>query len=89
MNLDAIEEVRGSDTSILSFVAMGDEGQRKREETDEFKREDMRIEVRESEISPSSEETFDYRRGSNDELIEEADVGMAVPYKQHPVRSSW
>ncbi|CAD6440051.1 b628435a-f7c9-414c-9f17-943939478156 [Sclerotinia trifoliorum] len=92
MNLDAIEEVRGSDTSLSSFVHIGLESDRERT-SNEYKGVDI---VENRDIGSRSEETFDYARtftrtstrNSKDVLIDEVDSGMAVPPKSHLSRSS-
>ncbi|KAB8300366.1 hypothetical protein EYC80_000549 [Monilinia laxa] len=89
-NLDAIEEVRGSNNSISSFVNEGSEGDRRRR-SDDSKAHDMGLEVRDGDMTPRSDEVFDYRRGSKDELIEgvRADMDVAIPGRAHLPRSSW
>ncbi|ESZ90857.1 hypothetical protein SBOR_8749 [Sclerotinia borealis F-4128] len=86
-NLDAIEEVGGSDTSISSFVNIGGEGERERK-SDDSEGEVMGMGMRDGAVSPRSGDTFDYRRTSKDELIDEVDVGVAIPYKAHLPRFS-
>lgn len=89
-NLDAIEEVRGSDTSISSFVNGQSERDRSRR-GDDFKGHDVRLEIRDGGMTPRSDEMFDYRRDSKDELIEdvEKDMHVAIPGRAHLPRSSW
>lgn len=82
-NLDAIEEIGASETSISSFVDVGAIDIRERER-DDFKGDDMEIRVIGVEkMSPRSNDTYYHPENSKDELIEDADVGMAIPYRYH------
>ncbi|KAI9646525.1 hypothetical protein NHQ30_004518 [Ciborinia camelliae] len=94
-NLDAIEEVMGNETTITSFGHVRGQGNRGRS-SDDSKGTDLGIgmememgimEMRDGEISARTADTFDFRRSSKDELIDEVDIGM-IPYNPHPRQSS-
>ncbi|APA07748.1 hypothetical protein sscle_03g025180 [Sclerotinia sclerotiorum 1980 UF-70] len=92
INLDAIEEVRGSDTSLSSFVHTGLKSNSERK-SNEYKGADI---VANRDIGSRSEETFDYprtftrssTRNSRDVLIDGLDMGMVVPPQTYLSRSS-